>query len=90
LLRNVRVLAIDQAAKAPKNTPSVIGAVATLEVPAAFVDVLVGAKAQGEVILSLRSYADAVGPTVRDQPQNALSVVHVFRDGKPTDVMVSP
>jgi pilus assembly protein CpaB len=91
LLRNVRVLAIDQATKAPKNASSVIGAVATLEVPAADADVVVRAKAQGEIILALRSYSDAGGPTVRSQPEsNAGGIVRIFRDGKSTEVMVAP
>jgi pilus assembly protein CpaB len=91
LLRNVRVLAIDQTTKAPKNAPAVIGAVATLEVPSAFADVLVRAKAQGEIVLALRSYSDAGGPTLRTQTDNAAGgIVRVFRDGKPTEVMVAP
>lgn len=91
LLRNVRVLAIDQTTKAPKNTPAVIGAVATLEVPAAYADVLVRAKAQGEIVLALRAYSDTGGPTVRIKPDNAATgIVRVFRDGKPTEVMVAP
>lgn len=91
LLRNVRVLAIDQTTKAPKNTPSVIGAVATLEVPAADADVVVKAKAQGEIILALRAYSDAGGPTVKTQADDSAGLVHIYRDGgKSTDVMVSP
>ena len=95
LLRNVRVLAIDQTTKAPKNTPSVIGAVATLEVPAAYSDVLVRAKALGEIVLALRAYADAGGPTVRAQADNAslgAGIVRIYRpgDSKPTEVTVSP
>jgi len=91
LLRNVRVLAIDQTTKAPKNTPAVIGAVATLEVPAAFANILVRAKAQGEIDLALRAYSDTAGPTVRTEPDNAaVGIVRIFRDGKPSEVMVSP
>ena len=89
LLRNVRVLAIDQATKAPKNASSVIGAVATLEVPAADADVVVRAKAQGEIILALRAYADAGGPAGRMHEPDAVGIVRVFRDGKPTEVMVA-
>ena len=85
------MLAIDQTTKAPKNTPSVIGAVATLEVPAPYADVLVRAKAQGEIVLALRAYSDAGGPTVRPQPDAATpGIVRIFRDGKPTEVMVAP
>jgi len=91
LLRNVRVLAVDQTTKAPKNTPSVIGAVATLEVPSAYAEILVRAKAQGEIVLALRSYSDTGGPTVRTQiDNNAVGIVRIFRDGKPTEVMVAP
>jgi pilus assembly protein CpaB len=90
LLRNVRVLAIDQTTKAARNTPSVIGSVATLEVPAAFADVVVRAKAQGEIVLALRSYSDASGPTQTAQASSASGVVRIFRDGKPTEMMVSP
>jgi pilus assembly protein CpaB len=91
LLRNVRVLAIDQATKAPKNAPSVIGAVATLEVPAADADVVVRAKAQGEIVLALRAYSDTSGPVGKTQPDiKAVGIVRVFHDGKPTEVMVSP
>ena len=91
LLRNVRVLAIDQSTKAPKNTPAVIGAVATLEVPAAYAEIVVRAKAQGEIVLALRSYSDTGGPTVRTLTDNtAVGIVRVFRDGKPTEVMVAP
>ena len=92
LLRNVRVLAIDQTTKTPRNTPAVIGAVATLEVPAPYADILVRAKAQGEIVLALRSYSDTTGPTVPNQPENAnaVGIVRVFRDAKPTEVMVAP
>jgi len=90
LLRNLRVLAIDQTTKAPKNVPAVVGAVATLEVPAADVDILVRAKATGDVILDLRAYADANGASGRAQADAGPGgVVHIFRDGKPTDVMVA-
>jgi pilus assembly protein CpaB len=91
LLRNVRVLAIDQTTKAPRNTASVIGAVATLEVPAAYANILVRAKAQGEIVLALRAYSDAGGPTLKTPVDDTtVGIVRVFRDSKPTEVMVSP
>ena len=90
LLRNVRVLAIDQTSKSPKNATSVIGAVATLEVPAGDADVLVRAKAQGEIILALRAYSDARGPTSRTPSEDTTAgIVRIFRDGKTTEVMVT-
>ena len=91
LLRNVRVLAIDQTTKLPKNTTSMIGAVATLEVPAAYADVVVRAKAQGEVVLALRAYSDTGGPTLKTAVDTGTGgIVRIFRDGKPSEVMVAP
>jgi pilus assembly protein CpaB len=91
LMHNVRVLAIDQTAKASRSTTSVLGAVATLEVPAPFADVIVKAKAQGEIVLALRPYGDARGPTLNGSNDNpATGVVLVYRDSKPTEVTVNP
>lgn len=92
LMRNVRVLAIDQASQAAKNAQSMIGTVATLEVASADVEVLARAKAQGEVILALRAYSDAAGsPTrgVEEESQGANGTVRVVRAGKTTDETVS-
>ena len=91
LLRNIRVLAIDQTSQAPKGGQSLVGAVATLEVPAQDAEVLVRAKAQGEVVLALRSYSDAGGPSGRGgvSTQDTGSV-RIIRNGQPSEVMVSP
>jgi pilus assembly protein CpaB len=91
LLRNIRVLAIDQTTQPPKATPSVIGAVATLEVAAGDAEVLARAKATGEIILALRAYADAIGPSGRGSDQrDDTGEVHIFRNGQQTTVMVTP
>jgi pilus assembly protein CpaB len=93
LLKNVRVLAIDQTSQPPKNTPSMIGAVATLEVAESDAEVLVRAKAQGEVILALRSYSDAAGQQTRgadDDSNQANGSVRIVRAGKASDEPVSP
>jgi pilus assembly protein CpaB len=91
LLKNIRVLAIDQTTQPPKGGQSLLGAVATLEVAAADAEVLVRAKAQGEVVLVLRSYADAGGPSGRGgvSTQDTGSV-RIIRNGQPSEVMVSP
>ncbi len=91
LLRNIRVLAIDQTSQPPKGGQSLVGAVATLEVPAADAEVLVRAKAQGEVVLALRSYSDAGGPSGRGgvSTQDTGSV-RIIRNGQTSEVMVSP
>ena len=91
LLRNVRVLAIDQTSAPPKGAQSVVGAVATLEVAAADAEILAKAKAQGEMVLALRAYSDAGGPSGRGVAgaQNT-GDVRIFRNGQVSDVMVTP
>jgi pilus assembly protein CpaB len=92
LLQNVEVLAIDQASEPPKGAQSMVGAVATLEVPAADTEIIAKAKAQGEVVLALRSYADAGGRSGRASmaaPQ-ATGDVHIWRGGVMTDAAVTP
>jgi pilus assembly protein CpaB len=90
LLRNVRILAIDQNSAAPKNgVQSQVGSTATLEVAAADTEVVARAKAQGDVILALRSYSDAAGPTVRGVADSGDSnSIHIFRTGQAPEVMV--
>ena len=92
LLQNIEVLAIDQSSEPPKGAQSMVGAVATLEVPAADTEVLARAKAQGEVVLALRSYADAGGATGRAAvaAHQATGEVHIYRAGVMTDAMVTP
>jgi pilus assembly protein CpaB len=93
LLQNVEVLAIDQASSPTKGAQAMVGGVATLEVPAADAEVLAVAKAQGEVVLALRSYADAGGRSgraVAAARQSATGEVHIFRGGVMTNAMVTP
>ncbi len=91
VLRNIRVLAIDQQVQTQKDKPSVIGATATLEVTPVDGQALTLAKASGNLSLMLRSYADAQGPSgvVAAAASGNQDVVHVFRPGQTTDVMVS-
>ena len=92
LMRNVRVLAIDQTTQPAKNAQAMVGSVATLEVADSDVKVLARAKAQGEVILALRSYSDAAGAATRggDQdPTGSNGSVRIVRAGKATDETVS-
>jgi pilus assembly protein CpaB len=90
LLRNVRVLAIDQNSQAPKNgAQSQVGSTATLEVAAADTEVIARAKAAGEVILALRAYSDANGPSGRtDGDSGDVGQVRIFRSGQAPEVMV--
>ena len=94
VMRNVRVLAIDQATQTAAGENAMVGAVVTLEVPAADMEVIARAKAQGNVMLALRSYTDAGGPTGRaapSRPDAALGPqVRIFRGGQTTQATVTP
>ena len=97
VLRNVKVLAVDQTTATDGKTTTVVGATATLELAAADSEVLALAKAQGDLTLTLRSYADVSGPTGRPltaaRPErvadNTFQTVRVFRDGQVQDVTVN-
>jgi pilus assembly protein CpaB len=83
LLRNVRVLAIDQNSQQPKNgQQSLVGGTATLEVAADDSEVLARAKAQGEVVLALRPYSDANQPSGRAADEGDAGQVRIFRSGQ--------
>jgi len=62
VLQNLKVLAVDQATQAPTEEKAVIGATATLEVNTRDAETLALARAQGDLTIVLRSYADAGGP----------------------------
>ncbi|MDO8902862.1 MAG: Flp pilus assembly protein CpaB [Phenylobacterium sp.] len=87
LMRNLRVLAIDQATEPAEASNTMIGGTITLETPASDVEVLVRGKAQGEMVLALRPYTDIGGPVGRGgsaEPQT----VRIFRDGEMSEVSV--
>jgi pilus assembly protein CpaB len=87
VLKNVKVLAIDQNTLGPKEGQAVVGATATVELTSIQAEVLALAKAQGDLALVLRSYADAAGPAVTVAQNDAsetsfnASVVRVYRNG---------
>jgi pilus assembly protein CpaB len=90
VMRNVRVLAIDQTSQAAGGAQSLVGAVVTLEIPAADTEIMARAKAQGNVMLALRSYADLGGPSGRAGPSAiAGNNVRVFRAGQSSEVTVT-
>jgi pilus assembly protein CpaB len=68
VMRNLTVLAIDQATEPKAGASSLVGATATLEVPAVDVDELAKSKDEGTLLLALRSYADMGGPAGRAAP----------------------
>lgn len=92
VLRNIRVLAIDQQVQTQKDKASVIGATATLEVTPVDGEALTLAKASGSLSLMLRSYADTNGPSgvaAALPDQGAQQSVRVYRPSGTTEVVVS-
>jgi Flp pilus assembly protein CpaB len=89
VMRNVKVLAIDQTTRAEEGAQAVVGATATLQLAPGDAEALALAKSEGELSLVLRSYADTGGPSGRvNQPARAPSNVRVFRGGAPEVVVV--
>ena len=95
VLRNVKVLAIDQQTSIERGATTVVGATATLEVGARESEALALAKAQGDLSLALRSYADVGGPSglgdmVGGRSASGGGSVRVFRGAQqPTSVAVN-
>ncbi|NBB16562.1 Flp pilus assembly protein CpaB [Caulobacter sp. SLTY] len=99
VLKNVRVLAIDQKPDPEKDAKTMVGAVATLEVPAADIELAASAvaqaKANGALILVLRSISDTAGGPTRGngipgaaQSGGSTGTVRVHRAGQVTEVKV--
>ncbi len=88
VMRNVRVLAIDQNMAAQK-TASAVGATATVEATPKQAEFLVLAKASGTLTLALRSYADAAGGAEIGAVNHATTgaTIRVFRNSAPTPVV---
>lgn len=91
LLHNVRVLAIDQNSQPPKSAQSDIGSVATVEVSPADAETVALAKAQGELTLTLRSYADSAGASGGSGGGSfKMGTVRIIRDGQASETTVTP
>ncbi len=89
VMRNVKVLAIDQTTQAAEDEQAVVGATATLELGSADAEALALAKSEGDLSLVLRSYADTGGPSGRvAQAPRQNAVVRVYRGGEPETVVV--
>lgn len=86
LMRNLRVLAIDQKPEAEKDAKAIVGALAVLEVPAADTVILAKGKAQGEMQLVLRSYADLGGGAGPGVVQRGATGLKVYRGGQSAEV----
>ena len=89
VMRNIKVLAIDQSTRAGEDAQAVVGATATLEVSPADTEALALAKSEGELSLVLRSYADTGGPSgAVSSGRREVSAVRVYRGGAPEVVVV--
>lgn len=92
VLQNIKVLAIDQSTRAGDDEQAVVGATATLEVRPQDAEMLAQAKAEGELSLSLRSYADTAGPSGATHRRAAATAqpqaVRIYRGGAPELVAV--
>ena len=100
ILTNLTVLAIDQAPEPKAGAASMVGTTATLQVPAADIDILAKAKDEGALLLALRSYADLDGPqgagapatvrsAARQEPARLETVsVRIYRGSKVSEVSV--
>lgn len=68
ILANVRVLAVDQTFKQDKDTKTVIGRTATLELTPGQAELVARAQSQGPLSLSLRPLSDDQTPVARNVP----------------------
>lgn len=89
VMRNIKVLAIDQSTRAGDDEQAVVGATATLEVGPRDAEALALAKSEGELSLVLRSYADTGGPSgAVAAARHDTGAVRVYRGGAPEVVVV--
>jgi pilus assembly protein CpaB len=86
LLQNVRVLAIDQTVEPAKDSKTIVGAVATIEVPTSDAGILAIGKVQGGMMLALRPYSEIGGRVGRTE--RIEDTVRVHRSGETTEVAV--
>jgi pilus assembly protein CpaB len=80
ILRNIRVLAIDQTVEERDGERVVVGKTATLELDPAQVEIITAAETSGTVSLALRSMAD-VGEE-DDTEHRRTGIVRIFRSGQ--------
>lgn len=83
ILRNIRVLAIDQSA-AERSGESVVGRTATLDLDPRQVEIITAAQASGLISLALRSVADnaEVAPAEPPAAVSQRRTIRVFRAGR--------
>lgn len=90
VLRNIRVLALDQSTAADKDAKAMVAASATLEVGPDEAEALARAKAGGPVTLALRAYTDLGAPSGMTRAVVGDSAIRINRGGQTTSVAVRP
>src|SRR5882757_6179951 len=85
VVKNVRVLAIDQAPKEKEGQNAVLGKTATLEMTPDDVEVLAKARLSGTLSLALRSIADSKVTTIASTADNKL--ITIYRGAVTADVL---
>ena len=94
VLRDVRVLAVDQTSQEEGDSKAIVAKTATLELSAQQAELLALAEAMGDLSLSLRSLTNSDQAPDEDEMSNAFGrendgSVAVFRYGMPTEVATS-
>ncbi|MFZ0267457.1 Flp pilus assembly protein CpaB [Caulobacter sp.] len=90
IVRNVRVLALDQSTTAEKDAKTIVASTVTLEVSPAEAEALTRAKSAGPVTLTLRAYTDLGGPSGLTLASQDSAVVRINRGGETSSISVRP
>jgi pilus assembly protein CpaB len=90
VLRNVRVLAIDQAPREKDGQNSVIGKTVTLELNPGQATLLAESRQAGTLSLALRSIADANAVETIDANVKFTQSVNIIRFGHPSETTLTP
>jgi Flp pilus assembly protein CpaB len=90
VLRDVRVLAIDQTAKQEKDKDSVVGKTATLELTPDQAEILAQAGQVGIISLSLRALGDSAGEPAAVEKAPAENTADNSKEAKPATVIAAP
>jgi len=88
VVRNVRVLALDQTTAAEKDAKTIVASTATLEVGPMEAEALTRAKAGGSLTLTLRAYTDLGGPSGLAVASQDSAVVRINRGGQTSSISV--
>ena len=89
ILKNVRVLAIDQTVKEEEGRKVVVGKTATMELSQDQAELMSLAERRGQLSLALRSLADSAPGAVPENEEQRSGSVRMLKFGVPSQVMTS-